>query len=773
MPPVAANARSVARLLRGLRRASTLRAAHRTLKRMKNFLVGVTLAVFGWSPAAEAIEAARIAAGERVTLDGKLDEAVWARAQKVDRFWEIFPNAETEPKVRTEVWYAHDGHALHVAVRAFDPDPAQLRAPFARRDNVLRDQDMIVLFVDPVGNRKFAHFFRFNPRGSMGDGLYNEDTGSEDFSPDFEWEVATGRFEGGWTAELRIPFSALRYGDPPSKVWSTMVFRNWPRDQLYRISTSKLPREQNCFICLNDPLTGLGDLPSTRHLAVTPNATVRSVTRREGGREEREDEFVPSLDLKWRPRADIVVDATINPDFSQVELDTPQVAGNAQFALFFPEKRPFFLEGADILQAPMNALYTRSVTDPAWGARVTQRAERFDGTVLVTRDDGGGLVLLPNTYGTSFAPQDFKSMATFARGRWQVGGATVGFLATDRTLEDSRGYNRVAGFDYAWFPDTENRVRAQVMGSSTTALPGPDGRLVRGEAANDHAVLVDWRYSSPRWDLYLDFEDVGRDFRADNGFIFQNGYRRLFSETTRKFLGLWGFNAVSPYLNLDYKTDPDGDVQYQQNNVGVRWELPRATTLFSEVRINNLVAVREDGGLRKRDQLFFGIESNPFPWFAKLYSEVAFGDRVDVANNRVGKGAFVTVQANLRPHPRVELEYRIDNDHIDSREPVEGSKRILTERAQQLLGLYHFTSRDSVRLIWQERWVRRAPSLWEQPVSSREDNTTVSLVYGHRRGIGTSFYVGATWSRAMDPDAGFKAYQAEVFAKGSWTFDVL
>jgi hypothetical protein len=743
------------------------------LKIMKKFTLGAGIAAFAWALPVAGIEVARIQPGERVALDGRLDEAVWARAQKLDRFWEIFPDAETPPKVRTEAFYAHDGHSLYVAVRAHDPDPSQLRAPFARRDNVLRDQDMIVVNIDPVGNRKFAHFFRVNPRGSVGDGLWNEDTGTEDFSPDFEWDAATGRFDGGWTVEMRIPFSSLRYGDPPSKVWSTMVFRNYPRDQLYRISTSKLPREQNCFMCLNDALTGLDDLPSTRHLALTPNATVRSVTRREGGREALEEELVPSLDLKWRPRADLVVDATINPDFSQVELDTPQIAGNAQFALFFPEKRPFFLEGADILQSPLNALYTRSVTDPSWGARVTQRSERFDGTVLVTRDDGGGLVLLPGTYGTGFAPQDFKSLATFARGRWQVGGATLGFLATDRTLEASRGYNRVAGVDYAWFPDTQHRLRAQLMGSSTTALPQADGTLGKGEAASDHALLLDWRYNSPRWDLYLDFEDVGSEFRADNGFFFQNGYRRLYSETARKFLGLWGFNDVAPYMNLEYKTDPDGNVQYQQNNVGVRWGLPRATTIWTEVRVNNLVAVRPDGGLRKRDQVYFGIESNPFPWFAKLYSEVAYGDRVDVANNRVGRGAFVTVQANLRPHPRAELEYRIDNDHIDSLEEVAGSKRIYTERAQQLLALWHFSPRDSVRLIWQERWIRRAPSLWEEPVSSREDNTTVSLVYGHRRGIGTTFYVGATWSRALDADTGFKGYQAELFAKGSWTFDVL
>jgi hypothetical protein len=774
MRSVTSVAHSVARRLRDARGTATLRAPSITLIRMRNLLPGAILAVglLGAGPA-QAIEALRLAPGERIVLDGSLDEPAWKRARTVDRFWEIFPQAEVEPRVRTEAWFAHDAQALYVAIRAHDPDLAQLRAPFARRDNVLRDQDMIVLFVDPVGNRKFAHFFRINPRGSMGDGLFNEDTGNEDFSPDFEWDVATGRFEGGWTAELRIPFSSLRYGDPPAKVWSTMVFRNWPRDQLYRISTSKLPREQNCFICLNDPLTGLSDLPPARHLELTPNATLRSVTRHGGGRSAREDEIVPSLDIKWRPRADLVFDATINPDFSQVELDTPQVAGNAQFALFFPEKRPFFLEGADILQSPFNALYTRSVTDPSWGARGTQRAERFDGTVLVAKDDGGGLVLLPNTYGTDFAAQDFKSVATFARGRWQAGGATVGFLFTDRSLQDRDGaYNRVAGADFAWFPNTEQRVRAQLLGSWTTAQP-IGGVIAKGELESSHAFLADWKLNSPAWDLYANFEDVGRGFRADNGFFFQNAYRRGYGEIARKFLDTWGFNEVTPYANLEHKTDPDGNVQYQQNNVGLRLGLPRATTIFTEVRINNLVGVREGGGLRKRDQFFVGIESNPFPWFAKLYSELAYGDRVDVANNRVGKGAFFSLQTNLRPHERAELEYRIDNDTIDSRQPVEGSKRIITNRIQQVLALWHFSARDSLRTIWQYTSIRRAPSLWEVPVPSREDTQTASVVYLHRRGIGTSFYLGATWTRSREPDSGFKGYQLELFAKGSWAFDVL
>jgi hypothetical protein len=143
-----------------------------------------------------------------------------------------------------------------------------------------------------------------------------------------------------------------------------------------------------------------------------------------------------------------------------------------------------------------------------------------------------------------------------------------------------------------------------------------------------------------------------------------------------------------------------------------------------------------------------------------------------VANNRVGKGMYAMLMANLRPHPRAELEYRIDDDFIDSREPVEGSKRILAQRAQQVLAIWHFTARDSLRTIWQANWVRRAPSLWEAPVSSRESSDTLSLVYGHRQGIGFTVYAGATMGRSLDADSGAKRRQGEVFVKGSWTFDV-
>ena len=732
-------------------------------------------AVLGWAAMvfpAHALEARRLQAQERIVLDGRLDDAPWRGAAVHDHFWDVFPEAERDARVRTEMQVLYDKQALYVGVRAFDPDMAQLREPFARRDNVLPDQDVIALYVDPVGSRKFAQYFRVNPRGSVADGLYNEDSAFEDPSPDFDFEVATARFEGGWSAEFRIPFSSLRYTDAPSNAWTILAVRILPREQRYKMASGKLPREATCLLCMSEPLTGISGLPSTRHLALTPNVTLRSVHHSDlGTRSATDRTVVPSLDLKWRPRADVVVDATINPDFSQVELDTPQLSGTAQYALYFPEKRPFFLEGADMYEAFWRVIYTRSITDPAWGVRATQRNGQFDGTVLVSRDDGGGTVLLPGTYGTDTVAQSFKSTASFARGRWQMPGITVGGTLTDRTL-DNGAYNRVAGPDIVWSPLPEHRIRVQAVGSWTTAQP-VDGTLGKGALATGTAAGMDWIYHGPAWDEYFDYEEVSPKFRADNGFVNQAGYHLVYNETYRKFLGVAGFNEVTPYLIAQYKTAWDHSLTSVMYHPGLRFGLPRATTINLELRANDKTVVRPGGSVLKTDQLVFVADSNPWPWLSRLHFETALGDRVDYANARVGRGAYVGVMANMRPHPRAEVEYRLDHDFIDARGPVEGGKRILSEVSQQLLALWHFSARDSVRTILQSSTVRRSPSLWSQPVSSHDRASTVSIVYGHRRNIGTTFYAGVTLGRQRDPDGAIRADQAEMFVKGSWSFDVL
>ena len=171
---------------------------------------------------------------------------------------------------------------------------------------------------------------------------------------------------------MRVPFSSLRYpkGDP--RTWRIMLYRNYPRDYRYQFFNVRLPRGGSCFICRGTTLEGLAGLPSGGHLVLAPYVTGRHEGTAEDGPGtpwlSEGAKADGGLDLKWTPTASTAVDATVNPDFSQIESDVAQIGANERFALFFPEKRPFFLEGLELFATPIQAVYTRTVTAPALGS---------------------------------------------------------------------------------------------------------------------------------------------------------------------------------------------------------------------------------------------------------------------------------------------------------------------------------------------------------------------------------------------------------------------
>ena len=737
-----------------------------------------------------AANAMRMHDHEKIKLDGSLDESLWQRAVPITNFYEYRPRDGVEAKFRSEARIVYDKNALYIGLTAFDPDPSKINAPFVRRDQVNGSQDFFAIEIDPLGTRKFAQIFRVSASGSVGDGLFNEDSGDEDFSPDFEWTSQVQRTANGWTAEIRIPFSTLRYSSPASENWSILIIRRIARDEVYSFINGRVPRDQSCFLCYAQTLGGMKDLPSGRELTVTPQLTVRSgkdvTTNRTSseasnsngnGRNGRKNDFIVSADIKFRPRADMVFDATINPDFSQVELDAPQLASNAQFALFFPEKRPFFLEGADILSTPFGgAIYTRSITDPAWGARLTKRDSGTDFILLTARDDGKGLIFLPGALNTNFATQDTKSQVTIARGRMDLGKWSIGGLLSDRTYETTADkkplYNRVGGVDFVLRPNGESRVRGQILLSATHDERN-QGSIALGTPRNDEAALLDYYINGPKWNFSGGVEQVGKGFRNDNGFFSQAGYINIYQNLNYKIRDIGPFIEIQPQLNAGRKEDVDGRLLEQQANPSLYLSLPRNTSMYLSLRTNNLVRFQPSGAPLKLDQFYINIDSNPGRVLTNFFAELLVGDRGDVANNRVGKGYSYAISGIVRLSNRWEIESRIDNAVINSIEPVAfGSNRILLERAVQLKSVYHFTARDTLRFIGQHNSTRRAPSAFKASVSSFDKNEIASIVYSHRRGLGTNFYVGFTQSRTVNPDSVYKRKQNELFVKWSWAFDL-
>jgi len=196
------------------------------------------------------------------------------------------------------------------------------------------------------------------------------------------------------------------------------------------------------------------------------------------------------------------------------------------------------------------------------------------------------------------------------------------------------------------------------------------------------------------------------------------------------------------------------------------------TNIGIELRPNTRVRFRNEGGTLKRDQFFMFIESAPGTWLSRYFIETAIADRADIGANVIRRGYYIGANATLRLSDRFEIEPRIDESVMGAKILASGNERALHERAVQLTSVYHFTARDNLRLIGQYNSVRRGQPFYAASVSSREKTETLSVVYGHLRSLGTTFYLGATQSRSVDDGLQFRRKQTEVFFKASWAFDL-
>jgi hypothetical protein len=314
-----------------------------------------------------------------VQVDGSLDEPVWSRATRLHGFWQYQPVDGRLAEETTEVlvWYAPD--AIWFGIVAHDKVPSAIRATVADRDNIAND-DNIILDIDTFHDRRRAFQFGVNPLGVQSDGVRSEGAGqvsslipgSTDLNPDFTWESKGRITDQGYTVEIRIPFKSLRYPSGEQQSWGFNVTRIVQRTG-YTDTWTDVRRADASFIGQEGAIGGLHDLKRGVAVEAQPFVTATANGARDdvSGGFDRES-VNPDAGLNLRLGfTSYSLDATLNPDFSQVESDAGQVTVNERFALFFPEKRPFFLEGIELFGSPNTLVYTRRIVDPKAGAKVT------------------------------------------------------------------------------------------------------------------------------------------------------------------------------------------------------------------------------------------------------------------------------------------------------------------------------------------------------------------------------------------------------------------
>jgi hypothetical protein len=727
--------------------------------------VFAAFSIVGGTASSAAISTFRIPSEVNAPLiDGVLDDEVWGLAQPYERFFEFFPLSVPEPIVRTQIRIAMDSSNLYFAVSAFDPSPDLIRAPFVRRDKVIGDQDYISIYIDPAGTRRSAQFFRVNAAGIQTDGVFNESTLNEDYSPDFAFTAATRITGTGWAAEFKIPFSSIRYPAPLVKPWTILVFRNYSRKQRHRITTSRLNANSDCILCLNEELAGVTNLPSTTSWLLTP--TLSAITQRTKGARSS-NEFRSGLDIKFSPNSEVVIDATIRPDFSQVEIDLPQLSSNTRFALFYPEKRPFFLEGVDILEGPMRIVNTRTITVPSAGARVTGRSETSDYTAIYVADKGGGTILIPGAYGTEFAPQDQHSTAAVARARFVFAGPTLGVVASDRRYSGG-GYNSVLGADGVWNLTNQTRIRVQVLESETNFLPSESTpRLEVAPAVRGAAWFGELSYHGTHWDSLVLLDGATKTFRDDNGFFPQNDFRHWGAKFTRRFGPRGPFNELAPYVSFDHKVDSYGNLIAGAARAGLYVTARADSSLSFEVRPYERQQIFAGGGVKKFSQIAISASASPAAWMPKVTVDLELGQRPDVVNNRVANGVLASIYGQFRALNRLELEVRQDVE-VANETAVRRRGRLFLDAASSIVGVFHLSRSSSIRAIGQFVRTARNVQLYTQEVSPLDRKTAVSLTYGHQWQVGRTLYFGYSTSRTESLTGRSSAAEKEIFIRFSY-----
>ncbi|MCV2360796.1 carbohydrate binding family 9 domain-containing protein [Paucibacter sp. TC2R-5] len=769
---------------------------------MKNFILGVALAALGLSAqASSGIAALRLTAAEPVTqIDGRLDEAAWQRAPLFDQFVQFLPQDKQPARWRTTVQVLLSDDALVFGIRAYDPAPELIRAPLSRRDKVKRDQDFVSVVLDPVGQRRSAQFARVSAAGVIADGLFSADDDAEDFAPDFDLQAAVQLLPDGYSVELRWPLAALRFPYADGAPWLLMVTRSTPRESSRLDVSAPLSKDSLSFIAELQPLGGLGDLVEEvrerSFLNIRPELTARR--ERASDPSGRHDHGSLSLgaELKWRPRADWVIDATLNPDFSQVELDTPQLAGNTRFALSVQEKRSFFLESTDVVgqsqsegdheQQSLAAFYSRAITDPNWGLRATWRGAMAEATLLSLQDAGGGEIRRANAYGTQSYAQSLASRASFARTRLQLaaGAQTVGLglLASQRDYGQGAS-NAVLGSDFSAPVGDTDLLRGHLLASSTSAGFDANGQLTRIKSESGHKLWTEWRRRNSDWNNSAQYEQSSPRFANDNGFVSQTGFRRVTAHLNRRLpeqtlalpaLGDWAaFEAHELELQLKLmqsqtlddaqRSVKAGEVIERQVQPGFWLAAARNTGVWGHLGLDQQRA-RAGGTLHAPRTLNLGFESNPTSWLTLLGADLSWGRQLDVEADRLGRGLSLMLQAKLRsPLPWgawLELEQQLGQSHV--RNPL--GQRSFTENNAQTLAVLHISAFDSFRAIAQQTRYQRAPEAGL--LGSDERSRHVSLVYQHRMGLSRILSLGLV--SAHDRPA--QERHTELFAKATFGF---
>jgi hypothetical protein len=682
-------------------------------------------------------------------IDGTLENPVWEEGIVIDSFTQYEPQEGSVPTEKTVAYIGYDSKNLYIAVRAYDSDPKAVRACLTQRDQVMGD-DVITVYLDTFNDKKRAFVFQVNPCGVQQDGIYTENRrrgrgrgggggGFFGFDRNFDTYFITEANidEQGYTVEMAIPFKSLRFPNTPNQVWGLQIMRNIQRknEEIYWHPRS---RDVNGFLIQAGTLEVQGQIEKGKNFEIMPVLTgVKAL-----GSKVATD---PGINFKYGITSDLTADVAINPDFSQIESDMPQIDVNQRYELYYPEKRPFFLEGKDFFDTPFELVYTRNIVNPLWGTKLTGKVGKITMGFMSAYDETPAQI--DNPWEEEPDLTGYRGLVNVFRLKQDLYSEShIGFILTDKEMGPSwknltNNYNRVAGFDGHFKFWNHYQASFQIVGSQTKW---------RGEKT-DFVPALSFNFSRRARHLTfsLDYNQIPEDFSAALGFFRRKDIRSLSTRVGYAFLPMNDY-IVDIRPSLEYRriydfNDTLTDEEVQLGFFITGW---RGSFLYGGYTVE---MERYEGIDYHKKSFRARLNSDPLAWISAGIN-FSIGDSIYYEENPfLGYKKSFGVQLTLKPLTNLRALYDFSNDNFYENK---GGEKVYTVNVISQRISYQLSRHVSIRLI--------------TDYNDYYKEIYASLLFSYELRPGTVFYFGIDDNQAQDELGIYKVQGRFVFVKFSY-----
>lgn len=708
-------------------------------------------------------------AGAPITIDGKLDDAGWIGAARAANFAEHYPREKARPAVRSEVWVTYDDDNLYLGFIAYD-EPGAIRASLRDRDQMWSD-DYFGILLDTYGDASWAYFLFANPLGIQGDSRFAT-SGGEDDGFDIIFHTEGLVTDSGYHVEMAIPFASLRFPDRDVQTWRATFWRTRPRGSREQHTWAALDRNDPCFLCQFGELTGIQGVKPGGALEIMPSVVgsqagaLNDPGNPDGGFTNDKVQGDLAFDVRYAFAGGFTAEGTVNPDFSQVESDVAQIDVNTTFALFFPERRPFFQEGSDVFGSFFRTLYTRQINNPQFATKLIGRKGRTTVAYLAARDEDSP-ILLPFEE-RSFVGSTGKSVSNVVRFRQTfLKDSYLGATVTDRRLEDG-GSGSLAGvdgtvrflgnyqFEYQFLGSWTREPNDTSLTQGANQLTFDGGRHTAaydGESFTGFAQYTSIERNARFWSFDVDYWTATPTFRADNGFETRNNYRRFTMWQQLHFYPntkLLDDFSVGVFARQDLNYDGESKRRLIEPSFWANLTAQTFVNFWYDIGSEQFAGVDFDDirrwGLFARTNFSDPVR---FGFFVSHGESV----RRDRSAPRLGVGTDAEVFATLKPFARLVIEPSVNYSELNS--AADGTEffsgYILRTRTN-----FQFTRELFLRLVLQ--------------YNDFSQELSVEPLLTYKANPFTLFFIGSSLAYQDYDDRAFTQRSRQIFAKFQYLF---